>query len=173
MFRSALRGFLFAVANLCALIAAVTIVCMVDSNSSALQGLWAAPFVVSTSIAVGIGALCLRCFVRPGLHRDRAAARAEWWNDWLFVGSYGLLALVVGGGMLILNWPPWLAAFSGALIVCAQVWSIFKRDARRKVRKWDGLCPTCGYDLRGLPQLRCPECGLEAAVENADETRSK
>lgn len=22
------------------------------------------------------------------------------------------------------------------------------------------LCPDCGYDLRGLPEMRCPECGL-------------
>lgn len=22
-----------------------------------------------------------------------------------------------------------------------------------------GACPSCGYDLAGLPSLRCPECG--------------
>ncbi len=31
-------------------------------------------------------------------------------------------------------------------------------------RRWrqpdrSGLCETCGYNLRGLPQPRCPECG--------------
>jgi hypothetical protein len=34
----------------------------------------------------------------------------------------------------------------------------------------DFLCPTCGYNLRGLTQDRCPECGSEfdrAALSNA------
>jgi hypothetical protein len=24
-----------------------------------------------------------------------------------------------------------------------------------------GACPGCGYDIRGLPELKCPECGAE------------
>ncbi len=27
-------------------------------------------------------------------------------------------------------------------------------------------CPRCGYDLRGLPQPRCPECGLAFAADD-------
>ncbi|MCG3137085.1 MAG: hypothetical protein HJJLKODD_00927 [Phycisphaerae bacterium] len=37
-------------------------------------------------------------------------------------------------------------------------------------------CPRCGYSLRGLPQLRCPECGLLANLDQlraARELRSK
>jgi hypothetical protein len=30
----------------------------------------------------------------------------------------------------------------------------------RDVLASDVLCPRCGYNLRGLPQPRCPECGL-------------
>ena len=29
---------------------------------------------------------------------------------------------------------------------------------RRRERKKLGLCLECGYDLRGLGELRCPEC---------------
>ena len=32
---------------------------------------------------------------------------------------------------------------------------------RRRRRRRRGLCASCGYSLRGLPHLRCPECGTE------------
>lgn len=33
---------------------------------------------------------------------------------------------------------------------------------RFAVRHAGGRCMACGYDLSGLPERRCPECGLEA-----------
>ncbi len=44
-------------------------------------------------------------------------------------------------------WPPALNPVSG-----------LDRSRRRKRRKL-GLCLKCGYDLRGLIERRCPECG--------------
>ncbi len=39
-----------------------------------------------------------------------------------------------------------------------------RRERRsRALRK--GVCPRCGYDVRGLPRRRCPECG-EALVDD-------
>jgi rubrerythrin len=34
----------------------------------------------------------------------------------------------------------------------------FRGRTRAKLRSRRGLCPVCGYDLRGSPG-RCPECG--------------
>lgn len=33
---------------------------------------------------------------------------------------------------------------------------LFFYEARKRLR---GRCPGCGYDIRGLPERRCPECG--------------
>lgn len=35
------------------------------------------------------------------------------------------------------------------------------RSARRRWRSRRGLCPGCGYDMRGSPGGTCPECGAE------------
>lgn len=48
---------------------------------------------------------------------------------------------------------PWIA-----LILCC-IAAVITRRARRETRRWaDGLCRTCGYDLRASTG-RCPECG--------------
>jgi hypothetical protein len=51
-----------------------------------------------------------------------------------------------------------------AAVVLAVVLALRRREAiarrRRADREAAGLCPICGYDLRGSPR-RCPECGSE------------
>ena len=57
------------------------------------------------------------------------------------------------GGMIFAQW----LLFTGP--------SIFRwRRRRRRLRS--GLCPACGYDLRG-GHTRCPECGVETALTPA------
>lgn len=45
-------------------------------------------------------------------------------------------------------------------------WGVYPFLFRPRYRRWRehqrqrrGLCVSCGYDLRGLPEPRCPECG--------------
>jgi hypothetical protein len=74
---------------------------------------------------------------------------------------------VVPGDRTYLAVMVWLAL----LAALSAVWvpAVFRLDARVFVRA-SGLpvrvfCPGCGYDLRGLSNLTCPECGRSYAVD--------
>ena len=56
--------------------------------------------------------------------------------------------------------PPW-AAPSAFILFAAYPTMAFIRGPlrRRRRRRKRGLCLKCGYDLRGSPGPRCPECG--------------
>ncbi|MDB5332975.1 MAG: hypothetical protein JWP03_4126 [Phycisphaerales bacterium] len=61
-----------------------------------------------------------------------------------------------------------------AIILCALLISVVikaMRINRRATKKRGAACGNCDYDLRGLPQLRCPECGysVDAAGVSCSE----
>lgn len=35
------------------------------------------------------------------------------------------------------------------------------------------VCPSCGYDLRGLTQMRCPECGYRPTFREMEDAAKK
>jgi hypothetical protein len=65
-------------------------------------------------------------------------------------------------------------ASAGLLLIALQAARLAERlvnpDRWARYRLARGLCPVCGYDIRGLPHCRCPECGtMWSAEEMGDE----
>jgi membrane associated rhomboid family serine protease len=64
-------------------------------------------------------------------------------------------------------------AFLPALVV-GVVYAIVRARAefdrqRRHIRTRAGHCENCDYDLRGLPEPRCPECGYWFKTKRAEK----
>ena len=76
------------------------------------------------------------------------------------------------------GWNLWFVLVNG-LILTAPAWLVciwrsaglgplpFTRRQRRLAKLRRGRCPNCGYDIRGLPQRRCPECGATWSADDA------
>ena len=67
--------------------------------------------------------------------------------------AHDALAITLFGALVysLTGWPAWFAAHP------------LSRRARRIAR---GLCPSCGYDLRGIEACLCPECGRPLTLDS-------
>ena len=69
---------------------------------------------------------------------------------------------------------PWIVIGVGVLVLLTLgvtglaamiVWRRGYVRGWRRARNAPPLCPKCGYDLSGLTQCRCPECGSEFRLD--------
>ncbi len=58
-----------------------------------------------------------------------------------------------------------------ALCMTAVVCDLLRSNTPKGYRK--GECPSCGYQLRGLPVRRCPECGRPFSIREAGPGASR
>jgi hypothetical protein len=76
---------------------------------------------------------------------------------WMIYRHLGVGLHRLAGGNFTARVPAWWVVALTA--VMPAVWYAGRcREHRARVRRRDGLCPACGYDLRATPG-RCPECG--------------
>jgi DNA-directed RNA polymerase subunit RPC12/RpoP len=76
------------------------------------------------------------------------------------------LSAIPGKMLVVFGVPKDYMAFISLGLGCAggvsySIYCIRKemKDELKAQRRADGLCTECGYDLRGVPSERCPECG--------------
>ena len=62
---------------------------------------------------------------------------------------------------VILGFPIWVVCLGFLGLFVAPRDGPIRALHRRRKRKKLGLCLKCGYNLTGLTELRCPECGQE------------
>jgi hypothetical protein len=80
-------------------------------------------------------------------------------------GAAGLLQMQREYSMIALA----LAAVSLVLLIGAGVMVHLWRRTSRALRGFPGQCGNCGYNLRGLPEPRCPECGTPFTPPGPDK----
>ena len=123
---------------------------------AATQGGWSGTLAVL--LLWGAYVLCLAIYRAKRFWRLLAAAAVG-----LIIASL-VLAQPLDEGALLLVPGLLLGVSSHAMLMIA---AASLRYANRLVdpehwarhRLARGLCPECGYDIRGLPHCRCPECG--------------
>lgn len=75
--------------------------------------------------------------------------RPNQWEWWITSGV-ALLVVLTGGVTLLVVFLLWRDGF---------------RKGWRAAREQPPLCPRCKYNLTGLTQCRCPECGTEFRLD--------
>jgi hypothetical protein len=59
------------------------------------------------------------------------------------------------------SFPYWIPVTIFALAPLISTVGFWRRRRLRSLRRLQGLCPQCGYDLRATLEARCPECGAD------------
>jgi hypothetical protein len=102
-------------------------------------------------------------FTNPSMRPSIRAAMTDWTDlasgniqetTILWGGvAHNAVAITLFAALLysLTGWPAWFAAHP------------LSRRARRIAR---GLCPSCGYDLRGIEACLCPECGRPLTLDS-------
>jgi len=91
----------------------------------------------------------------------------EWWFEFSETSSLSRF-----DGIKTVSQSVAIPLWSLVLLTAVPIALIFRTDWKRRRIEREGLCPKCGYDLRGhaaevrdrMSEVTCPECGAERAV---------
>lgn len=101
------------------------------------------------------------------------------------VGAAGAVALLARAAFSRQrDWEGWTALGNllvglGGLMACLWVWTETARERIERIRESRAggqagrLCPACGYDMGGLTNLVCPECGTGFTLSDLMDERRR
>ena len=89
----------------------------------------------------------------------RASSRSGNFSVIVVVESYADEIAIVVGGMA------WAATWLGSTALIWRETSAERRDRLARLGIGAIGCPTCGYNLTGLREARCPECGSQYTLD--------
>jgi hypothetical protein len=121
--------------------------------------------------AIAVGFLIVAWFILVW-RRHLLWTSTRWWLTVLSVPAAVLVSVLTYVGLELL-WSyrgPEFSAFIGSLVGLALwpvmaviLWRETPEERRRRTLKVS--CPACGYDLQGLTECRCPECGEQYTID--------
>jgi hypothetical protein len=131
-----------------------------DQPYSALIG----PDWVAAAMAID-GQMAIICYQPEQQPEEHALETGLFWLALLSTRKrFGLL---LRGDLLVLCVPTWFAWLCAMLLPSLRLLSFAHTYCQGLRRAKRGLCPGCGYDLRGSPGSSCPECGAARSGERA------
>jgi hypothetical protein len=103
---------------------------------------------------------------RREMRREVKGLNFRSWQFWVLGAFFPCLSIIyLLGHEIWLKWPegPRLVILVCVILCYGAFWLLVVTPTMRRnaMRVWaeHGLCPKCGYDLRGNDSGRCPECG--------------
>lgn len=153
----------------------LAIVCSIVADVWLILEAWFGPFLVGPFYPV-LWLLIALSGIMAALYTYTSAA--------LSVAASGV-AILHALGCLLLVWLDDRTFFGGAMVpvISCYAWLLvafmflFAAIVRRLTgpvlprHSAQAVCRTCGYDLRGLPVRRCPECGRPFDVSEQDVSK--
>jgi hypothetical protein len=136
--------------------------------------------IIPTSVLIAVQVVLSAVFVRCCLGMKRRALRVSTRcllsiNGWAYalLTCVGLLFLKASGN-LVPGGVVFVGLFSAGVIL--GLWRFARREVRERAMAIVPLCRRCGYNLRGIDRVVCPECGtpFEPPVpESADASTER
>lgn len=144
-----------------------------DHSLFRLDGDFPWPVLIGMTAAAIVGA-CWAVIFRASIAwtpRRAALSAAAFVGVWMLTAAAEYIARETARRDEINMFMP-LAGLAASLAAVALTWRETRTERHARLAARTIPCPTCGYNLAGLKQTACPECGSQFRLEHFAGPRS-